>query len=482
MLIRALEHCRSVIRSIRRPLALLGALAAAAPALASPPDSTEARIETFVRAYMARERVPSVAIVAMRGDHVVLDRTYRLGSAPAAQGDRVQPYYSIGKQMTAALILRLAERGLVDPDAPVGRYLPEWFADEPGLRVRHLLRHVSGLAEFIRRPEVLAVEQAAPGTGSLADMAPIIDSLPRRFAPGARHAYSNSNYTLLALIAERAGGRPFDALLREWLFAPLGLSGLRPCAALPVARLAPGHDSAGAPAALPPNPLPSFTGNGGVCGNAIDLARWTRALGAGRVVRGPLLAGMRRGEPVAAGYTPPYGYGLSTVEVAGHRAFSHAGAGKGWGAWAAYLPGERLTVVLLADRGWLWSTDIGAPLVRILLGDPEPPAPEKLMLSGAEQTALTGRFEDGLFDIGLEARNDRLLVSIAPFGGPFEMWKQSDGSFVSPRRPDTFRLRRVAGRIELDWMEHRSYLVRVDAAAGGTSDGKAPSSRDVEGG
>lgn len=443
---------------MRGALRLLAAfaVAAAAPPPAAPPPDSEARIEALVRSYMARENIPSVTIVAMRGDRVVLDRSF---GAPVRPGT-VQPYYSIGKQMTAALILRLAERGLVDLDAPVGRYLPEWFADEPKLIVRHLLRHISGLAEFTNLEEIKAIERAAPGTSSLAAMAPIIDRQPRRYAPGERHSYSNSNYTLLALIAERVGGRPFDTQLRDSLFAPLELGSMQACASVPAGRMAPGHDREGAAVSLPPNPLPSYSGNGGVCGNAKDLARWTRALGAGRVVRGRLLDGMRRGERVKAGYAPPYGFGLSTLDVAGRRAFSHAGGGEGWGAWAAYLPADRLTVVLLADRGWLWSTDMGVPIVRALLGDPEPPAPKRLTLSLAERAALTGAFEDGLFDIGLEAGADRILVSVPPFGGPIEMWKQGDGSFVSPLRPDTFRLRRVAGRIEFDWMEHRSYLVR----------------------
>ena len=51
----------------------------------------------------------------------------------------VFPIGSISKQFTAAVILALADQGKVQLDAPVGRYLPEWFADEPGLRVEHLL-------------------------------------------------------------------------------------------------------------------------------------------------------------------------------------------------------------------------------------------------------------------------------------------------------------------------------------------------------
>jgi hypothetical protein len=358
------------------------------------------------------------------------------------------------------LILRLAEQGRIELDAPVARYLPDWFTDEPNLLVRHLLRHTSGLADFVRLPEVRALEQKPPGTGSLAAMLDLVDRLPRRFAPGARHAYSNSNYTALALIAERVTGQPFDQAQRELLLRPLGLAEIDECAVFDRDRIGAGHDGKGAAVPLPPNLVPSFAGNGGLCATADALARWTRALGAGRVIRRGLLAEMRRGVPVEGGYTSPYGFGLSVLPLAGRPAFSHAGGGEGWGAWTAYLPEVEITIVLLANRGWLWATDLGVPMVRILAGLGAPEPLRRRRLTRTERSALTGDFEDGLFEVGLRAEASRLILTNPAFGDPIELWRQPDGRFVSPLRPDTFSLRLVNGRAEFDWMEHRSYLVR----------------------
>lgn len=428
--------------------------------LGTAPAAAEDAIDRLFTAYMAREHIPGAVLVVLREDEPVERRAW--GVADPATGaampvEAMQPIYSVSKQFTAALILRLAAAGKVDLDAPVGAYVPI-FADEQAMRVRHLLRHTSGLADFISREDVRALERAAPGTGSLADMAEVIHRLPRRFAPGARHAYSNSNYTLLAIIAERVTGMPFEQAQRDLLLAPLGLGEIGECSALAPGRIAPGHDAAGAAASLPLNPEPSYAGNGGLCATAEALARWTRALNAGRVVPLEWLTEMQRSESVAAGGTPPYGFGLSTLALAGRPAFSHAGGGEGWGAWAAYLPDERLTLVLLANRGWLWSTDLGVPLVRLLTGQDPPPPLARLPLAPEEQAALTGEFEDGLFDLGLRAEPDRLWLTSPPFGDPIELWKQPDGRFVSRLRPDTFALRLVDGRPVLDWLEHRAYL------------------------
>ena len=436
-------------------------------ALAAAPAAAQDRIDRLFTSYMARENIPGAVLVIVRDDGPATSRTWGVSDrarGTAMTADAVQPIYSVSKQFTAALILRLAEQGRIELDAPVARYLPSWFADEPALKVRHLLRHTSGLPDFVGLPEVRATEQAVPGSGSLGAMLDLIDALPRRFAPGARHAYSNSNYTVLALIAERVAGQPFEAAQRELLLRPLGLTGIEECAALARDRIGAGHDGAGALTPLPRNSAPSFSGNGGLCASAEALARWTRALGAGRVIGPRLLAEMRRGERVEASYTPPYGFGLSTLRLAGRPAFSHAGAGDGWGAWAAYLPEERLTIVILANRGWLWATDLGVAVVRAVAGLAEPPAPARGRLTRGERAALTGAFEDGLFDIDLRAEADRLFLTNPAFGEPIELWRQSDGRFVSPHRPDTFSLRLVDGRAELDWMEHRSYLVRRRSA------------------
>ncbi|HYD36207.1 MAG TPA: serine hydrolase, partial [Allosphingosinicella sp.] len=212
---------------------------------------------------------------------------------------------------------------------------------------------------------------------------------------------------------------------------------------------------------LPPNPHPTFAGNGGICASATDLARWMRAFGSGRLPGGRPLREMRSGLRVEAGYHPPYAFGLSLKPLLGRPAYWHAGVDEGWAAFAASLPGERLTLVVLADRGWLWTTDIALPILRALLDEPDPKPLERLALTGAEREALSGEYEDGLFTLAVETAADRLLVGVPAFGEPIEMWKQPDGSFVSPRRPDTFSLRLAAHGPEFDWAEHRSYLVRT---------------------
>jgi CubicO group peptidase (beta-lactamase class C family) len=433
---------------------ILGCLGAALASAAGAP--APARIDRVVHAYMEREQIPGVAVIALQGDRVLLDQGWGfadVASHTPMTPDAVQPIYSISKHMTAAAVLAL-EEGRLDVNEPVALRLAEWFADEPQLRIVHLLRHTSGLPEFIGLEGIEQIE-SGERPGSVTDVMRIVDRAPRRFAPGTWHSYSNSNYSALALIVARARGKP------------LAYAGLEDCATSRArgVRWSTGYTQEGKPWTPPPNLTATYAGNGGMCSSARSLASWMRDLAAGRILPASRVREMVSTEALSGGFTPPYGYGLSTVTVAGRPAWSHAGGGEGWGAWVVHLPEDQLTVAVVGNRGWLWSTDLGVPIVRALLGQPDPPSLQRAELSAQERSALPDFCDDGLFDLKIEARQRDVQVTIAPFGEPIELWKQAPGRFVSALRPDTFRLTLHEGSPpEFDWMEHRSYLRPCRAA------------------
>ncbi len=390
--------------------------------------------------------------MALQDDRVILAQGWGfadVASRTDMTADFVQPIYSISKHMTAATVLGLVEEEKLDVNEPVALRLTEWFDDEPQLRIVHLLRHTSGLPEFLGLD---GIEEIESGTrpGSVADVMGIVDRAPRRFAPGTWHSCSNSNYSALALIVERAGGKP------------LAFPGMEDCAASRArdVRWSTGYTPEGKVWSPPANLTATYVGNGGMCSSARTLALWMHALAAGLILPPARVQEMVRTAALPAGFTPAYGYGLSTVTVAGQRAWSHAGGGEGWGAWIAHLPDSKLTVAVVGNRGWLWSTDLGVPIVRALLGQAEPARLRRETLSPQERSALANVCDDGLFDFKIDVRRQDVLVTVAPFGAPIELWKQGPGVFVSALRPDTFRLTLPADGSppQFDWMEHRSYL------------------------
>jgi CubicO group peptidase (beta-lactamase class C family) len=115
---------------------------------------------------------------------------------------------------TPALML-LVERGKVDLDAPVVRYLPEFHAAGTAvITVRHLLTHTSGLRA------TLPLREAAD---SAAALRMVLTTTPIA-APGGRMVYSDLNAILLGEIVRRVSGAPLDAFAAREVYAPLGLS------------------------------------------------------------------------------------------------------------------------------------------------------------------------------------------------------------------------------------------------------------------
>jgi CubicO group peptidase (beta-lactamase class C family) len=112
-------------------------------------------------------------------------------------------------------MMLLVESRAVDLNAPVQRYLPEFQGRwKEGVTVRHLLTHSSGLPSW--RP--LYKEADGP-----ANAMALAISTPLDTVPGARMVYSDLGVIILGEVVTRVSGQPFEAFVRERVFAPLAM-------------------------------------------------------------------------------------------------------------------------------------------------------------------------------------------------------------------------------------------------------------------
>ena len=182
------------------------------------------------REYVARH-LPGMSVVILKGDDTLFAQGY--GAADIAGAVPIQPSTlfqlgSIGKQFLAALVVALAADGAVSLDASVVQYLPDFTLLPPGIVVRHLLSHTSGIRELF------TLREAQEGFDNLSrtrgELVASIRKAPVDFPPGSRWSYSNTNYTMLALIVERITGQPYEDVLADRFFRPLELRTMRQCA------------------------------------------------------------------------------------------------------------------------------------------------------------------------------------------------------------------------------------------------------------
>ena len=186
-------------------------LSAAVPPL----DDTSGieKIRTVCRTWAEKSGVPHVTLVARHGRIVFHEAFGTDTEGVPITKDRSLWMASITKLLTGLLMMQFVDQGIVDLDAPVGRYLPELAGPENDrLTVRRLFTHTSGLH--------VAGEWAS-------DWNPALENQVAQVLPsvevGKKFSYHRAGYALAGRIMERMTGRAVPYLFREYLFAPLGM-------------------------------------------------------------------------------------------------------------------------------------------------------------------------------------------------------------------------------------------------------------------
>lgn len=355
----------------RRPiLALALGLSALTPLSArevAPPRLCRASAEAIDRLAAATmtQGSPGMIVEVARDGQVVFAGTYGLANIehqiPVTR-DTVFKIASITKTFTAALILSLAEDGTLNLDDRLSKHVPE-FTQAKDVTIYQLLVHTSGIPDYAEDP---AGEKTKSVAKTPAEMLAWIASLqpPRLFPPGTKWGYSNTNYALLGLVAERVGGKPLAELYRERLFAAAGTTALAiddPTDV--VSHRAQGYRRIkGAPGQFRNAAWihPSIPGPAGALrGTADDLIRFSSALHGGRILKPESLKRLQAPgklndgrttklgmpEDWQKGLNSDYGPGLFIKPTRGGIRLGHSGDIDGFSTWMAYYPASKTTIV-----------------------------------------------------------------------------------------------------------------------------------------
>lgn len=305
-----------------------------------------ARVDSVVKADLLARGVPSVSVAVARGDEMLVQRAWGRADVASGRAADASTLYALGsnsKQFTAALVLKLVERGRLTLGDSIGRHLsglrPEWKA----ITIEQLLNHTSGLQR-----------------GGFVDMSRIEEDVsfdtiisraaqdPMEAQPGTKHIYSNLGYVILGALVEKLYGKPYEVALRDEIARPLGLTALRYCGEVEPGTLAAGHMVSPSDGALSPPPAlhPSQQlGASGICATAADLAKWNRALHGGRVLSEASYRAMITPRGVAGNY----GFGQSVGRVKwGDSIIAHGGQEpSGYVSENAWYPADSLSVTIL---------------------------------------------------------------------------------------------------------------------------------------
>lgn len=129
---------------------------------------------------------------------------------------------SITKQFTAMLILQLVEQGKVKLEAKISDYLPDYRKDiGEKVTVHQLLTHTSGIPSYTGLPNFF--QDVSRNPYKVDDFVKKYASGDLEFEPGSKFSYNNSGYFLLGAIIEHVTGKPYEQVLKERIFEPVGM-------------------------------------------------------------------------------------------------------------------------------------------------------------------------------------------------------------------------------------------------------------------
>jgi CubicO group peptidase (beta-lactamase class C family) len=323
----------------------------------------DAELEARIRERMTRWQIPGLAVGELDGETraVAGFGVASLETSYPARPDSLFQIGSISKVFTATLVMILVEESKLDLDTPVITYMPDLKLADPAAReritLRMLLSHSAGFfGDFF--------EDFGMGDDALSRYVGKLDTLAQQTPPGESWAYNNAGFCLAGALIERVTGQPFERVMRERVFEPLGLSRsfyfAHEAIAYPVAvghtQKTPGGDEHEVARRYP---LPrAVNPAGGVIATVNDLLTFAAFHMDGGVTRdGKRLLSEKTTRAMwepqikAANFAEAYAIGWETRVIDGVRLIGHGGSTNGFNARLTMIPARRYAIAILTNSG-----------------------------------------------------------------------------------------------------------------------------------
>jgi CubicO group peptidase (beta-lactamase class C family) len=327
--------------------------------------------EEFVRVSMKGDRIPGLTAGFTWGDDTWVEGFgfADLENKVPTKPESAYRLASITKSMTGEAIVQLAERGKLDLDAEIQKYVPDYPEQRWPVTVRNLLTHTGGG----QTGSGLGPEHLTPK-----EVVARISKYPIQYEPGNRYDYQTAGYNLLGAAIENVSGKSLDAYMRENLFLPAGMkdTGMDDVRRLWPNRVRGYEVDRGEWVNAPFLDVSSRFGGGGLTGTVPDLLRWPTAAFGGKILSPKWIDEMVRPFTSKSGRFTGIGdgdiyytLGWMVLPVNGSYVLHAAGSQKGTETILYYFPERRLTIAVACNLQLAPTGKYARRLYELLTGD-----------------------------------------------------------------------------------------------------------------
>jgi CubicO group peptidase (beta-lactamase class C family) len=401
------------------------------------PADKKLKVDSLIQQYIETKQFSGCVLVA-KNSEVLYQQAFGYANREEQVPNRIATNFNIasmGKTLTATLIMQLVQEGKLSIDQTLTSVLPEYkIKKADSITVRHLLTHTSGVGNYMMH---VNFETERRQLKSLNDVMPyVIEMEATMNYVGQRYDYSNSGFILLGKIVEKITGNSYIQNLEERIFKPAGIKSsyihypatfTAPNEATPyLAYTQKTFVNAAA------EEFPAFS-DGGMQSNVIDLYRFAKALLNGKLLSPVMRDSMWNGK-VATGRADKYSFGWVDEQTDFEKpVYSHSGGGKGFSSDLKIVKEDGYIVIVLINNR-VNPREVTNNILRILY-DKETHKPEKylenVLMEVTEQKGfdyVRMNYKTILKEKGFD-KTPNLWVYIM-YSDMFEMMKDYDKAFA----------------------------------------------------
>lgn len=314
------------------------------------------RMNDLVEYYVNDQEFMGSVLVA-RNDDILLNKGYGFANLEWQIPNTSTTKYRLGsltKQFTAAAVLLLEERGLLNTEDLIAKHMPNAPAIWKNIKIFNLLNHTHGIPNYTQLPEFRAITSFKK---TPLEQIQLFINKPLDFEPGTQYVYNNSGYVLLGYLIELLSGQTYEGFIQENIFSPLGMNDSGYDSHIEViSHRASGYtkevDGHVTNADYLDMSLPYSAGS--LYSTTEDLLKWTQGLFGGKLLSQASL------QKMTAPFKEHYGFGVEVKEIDGIKVIMHIGGINGFHTALIYSPETKTTIAVLSNLntfGYVW--DIG---------------------------------------------------------------------------------------------------------------------------
>lgn len=366
-------------------------------------------------------------ILVKKNDDIIYERAFGLANREWGIENTLDSKFLIGsvsKSYTALMVLILVNEGLIDLNATINTYIPQY--EGPGknqVTIHQMLTHTSGIPDHGAIPNLS--KKRVRWIYDSDQYLELVKETSLKFAPGSAFQYSGIAYNLLAIICEKVSKKSFRELLKEKIFMPLKMNDSSLNSNLDInPKRAYGYEYY----LLEGYKLPSYLsmdhckGSGGILSTVEDMAKFNHECFDAQTLTSKSLYKKMFTPHVKDWQYYGYGWWIDTMDMDGSKKtlVSHGGSTDGYKAYSTRIVEDKTDILILendyfrTDVGVKWCYDITEDIIEILAGK-EIKEPKKSIAKAVGLTIGQAGIDKALAQLSELKKNEEYQISAADY-------------------------------------------------------------------